>query len=67
MDAIDPTVELVGPQIEATLRNGALASESCDAGAWRYRAAKQGVVVIFTFDIDDDGNLLVVVTTWRNR
>lgn len=100
VDAIDPTVELVGaalrtsvvmlleagrvslpthtaermseryltaPQIEAALRSGALASESCDAGTWRYRATKQGVVVIFTFDVDDDGNLLVVVTTWRTR
>ena len=100
VDALDPTVELVGaalrtivvtllaagrvslpthtsgrmnerhltaPQIEAALRSGALASKSCDAGTWRYRATKQGVVVIFTFDVDDDGNLLVVVTTWRTR
>ncbi|MEO8704859.1 MAG: hypothetical protein ABI867_32705 [Kofleriaceae bacterium] len=55
------------PQIEAALRSGKLGTESCDAGTWRYRAARQGVSVIFTFDTDDEGNLLVVVTTWRNQ
>jgi hypothetical protein len=58
---------LTGPQIESALRSGALVSESCTGGTWRYRATRQGVVVIFTFDTDDDGNLLVVVTTWRAR
>lgn len=58
---------LTAPQIETALRSGALASESCDGGTWRYRATKQGVVVIFTFDSDDDGNLLIVVTSWRTR
>jgi hypothetical protein len=56
---------LTGPQIESALRSGALASESCTGGTWRYRATRQSVVVIFAFDTDDDGNLLVVVTTWR--
>lgn len=55
------------PQIEIALRSGRLATESCHGGTWRYRATRQGVVVIFTFDTDDDGNLLVVVTTWRIR
>ena len=58
---------VTAPQIEIALRSGALASESCDGGTWRYRATRQGVVVIFTFDTDEDGNLLVVVTTWRTR
>ncbi len=58
---------LTAPQIETALRSGALASEGCNGGTWRYRATRQGVVVIFTFDTDDDGNLLVVVTTWRIR
>jgi Domain of unknown function (DUF4258) len=56
---------VTAPQIEAALRNGRLATESCDAGIWRYRASRTDVVVIFTFDSDDEGNLLVVVTTWR--
>jgi hypothetical protein len=53
------------PQIESALRAGALKTESCDVGCWRYRATRQGVVVIFTFDTDDEGNLLIVITTWR--
>jgi hypothetical protein len=58
---------VTAPQIEAALRSGALSTESCDTGTWRYRATRQNVVVIFTFDVDDEGNLLIVVTTWRQR
>lgn len=53
-------------EIEATLRTGLRSTESYD-DKWRYRATKRGVVVIFTFDVDEDGNMLVVVTTWREK
>lgn len=51
-------------EIESALRTGLRATESYD-DKWRYRATKRGVVVIFTFDVDEDGNMLVVVTTWK--
>jgi hypothetical protein len=55
------------PEIEATLRSGLLATDSCVAGKWRYRARKNDVEVIFTFDVDDEGNLLVVITVMRKE
>lgn len=58
---------VTGPQIEACLMRGALASESIVGTKWRYRATGRGVTVIFSFDTDEDGNVLVVITTWRNR
>lgn len=53
------------PRSRARCAAARWASESRAGGTWRYRATRQGVVVIFAFDTDDDGNLLVVVTTWR--
>lgn len=50
------------PEIESSLRSGLRTTESCDVGKWRYRATKRGVVVIFTFDVNEEGDLLVVVT-----
>ena len=58
---------ITNPQIEACLRGGILSTEGLVHGAWRYRASGRGITVIFTFGLDDEGNLLVVVTTWRNK
>lgn len=58
---------VTAPQIVGVLRSGALSTEGFTGGSWRYRAVARGITVIFTFDIDDDGNVLVVVTTWRNN
>lgn len=57
--------DVSAPEIEAALRSGQLNTNSCVAGKWRYLARKTGVEVVFTFDVDDDGNLLVVVTVMR--
>jgi hypothetical protein len=55
-------------QIEATLRSGALRTDGQGRdGAWRYAATGRGIEVIFTFDVDDDGTLLVVITAMRPR
>lgn len=58
---------VTAPEIEAALRSGALSTNSCVAGKWRYLARKGNVEVVFTFDVDDDGNLLVVVTVMRKQ
>ena len=51
-------------RILAALR-GRLRTESCVAGKWRYCGSKNGINVIFTFDTDDEGSLLVIVTLIR--
>jgi hypothetical protein len=56
---------ITGGQILAALRSGALRTDSCVAGRWRYLARKNEVEVCFTFDVDDDGSLLVLVTVIR--
>ncbi|HSK00135.1 MAG TPA: hypothetical protein VK932_02795 [Kofleriaceae bacterium] len=56
---------VTAPQIEGVLRSGALRSEGLGRDSWRYSAAARGVVVVFTFDIDDEGALLVVITAIR--
>jgi hypothetical protein len=38
--------KITGGQIVAALR-GALRTESCDAGVWRYRGSKNGIHIIF--------------------
>ena len=58
---------ITAPQIEACLKSGILSTEGLVYESWRYRATGRGITVIFTFDVDDEGNLLVVVTTWRNK
>lgn len=58
---------VTAPEIEAALRSGALSTSSCVAGKYRYLACKGGVEVVFTFDVDDDGNLLVIVTVMRKQ
>jgi hypothetical protein len=55
---------ITGGQILAALR-GSLRTESCNAGRWRYSGRKNGINVIFTFDTDEEGNLLVIVTLIR--
>ena len=55
---------ITGGQILAALR-GRLRTESCVVGKWRYCGSKNGINVIFTFDTDDEGNLLVIVTLIR--
>jgi Domain of unknown function (DUF4258) len=52
-------------EVEGCLRSGSLRTESSHVTGWRYRAEGRGVCVIFTIDLDGDGNLIVVVTTWR--
>jgi hypothetical protein len=55
------------PEVESTLRKGVHVTSSCDAGKWRYCARRNDVEIIFTFDHDDEGNLLVVVTVMRKE
>lgn len=57
---------ITGGQILAALR-GSLRTESCDAGVWRYRGTKNGISVIFCFELDEDGNMLVIVTLLREE
>jgi hypothetical protein len=54
-------------EIESTLRRGVHTTTSCVAGKWRYCARRNGIEVVFTFDVDDEGNLLVVVTVMRKE
>lgn len=56
---------VTAPQIEGVLRSGALRTEGFGRHSWRYSAAARGIVVVFTFDIDDEGALLVVITAIR--
>jgi hypothetical protein len=49
----------------AVRSSGSLRTESCNAGRWRYSGRKNGINVIFTFDTDEEGNLLVIVTLIR--
>jgi hypothetical protein len=58
---------VTAPAIEAVLRSGVHRTDSCVAGKWRYCARKSDIEVVFTFDIDDEGNLLVVVTVMRKE
>lgn len=58
---------VTAPEIESALRGGTLKTSSCVAGKWRYLARKGNVEVVFTFDVDDDGDLLVVVTVIRKQ
>jgi hypothetical protein len=52
--------QITGGMILAALR-GSLRTDQCVAGKWRYLARKNDVEVCFTFDVDEDGNLLVTV------
>jgi hypothetical protein len=56
--------EITGGQILAALR-GVLATDSCVAGVWRYIGRKNDIAVVFCFEVDEDGNMLVVVTAMR--
>jgi hypothetical protein len=56
---------VTAPQIEGVLRSGALRTEGFGRDSWRYSANGRGIAVIFTFDIDDEGALLVVITAIR--
>jgi hypothetical protein len=55
---------ITGGQILAALR-GSLRTDSCVAGKWRYIGRKNDIEVCFTFDVDDEGNLLVIITLMR--
>jgi hypothetical protein len=57
--------QVTAPQIEGVLRSGALRTEGFGRASWRYSATGRGIVVIFTFDVDDEGALLVVITAIR--
>ena len=52
-------------EIEACLLSGSLRSDGLHPRGWRYRAEGRGVCVIFAVDVDDNGNLVVVISTWR--
>ena len=56
---------ITGGQILAALASGALRTDQCVAGCWRYLVRKHDVEVCFTFDGDDEGTLLVIVTVMR--
>lgn len=56
---------ITGGQILAALSRGSLRTDQCVAGRWRYLARKNDVEVCFTFDVDDEGNLLIIVTVMR--
>jgi hypothetical protein len=56
---------VTAPQIEGVLRSGALRTEGFGRDSWRYSATGRGIVVIFTFELDDEGALLVVITAIR--
>ncbi len=56
---------VTGGQIIAALR-GALRTDCRVAGRWRYIGRKNEVEVCFTFEVDDDGELLIVVTVMRD-
>lgn len=56
--------QITGGMILAALR-GSLRTDQCVAGKWRYLARKNDVEVCFTFDGDEDGNLLVILTVMR--
>lgn len=55
---------ITGGQILAAL-HGRLRTDSRVAGKWRYVGRKHDIEVCFTFDVDDEGNLLVIVTVMR--
>jgi hypothetical protein len=54
-----------GGQILAALR-GILCTDQCVAGKWRYLGRRNDVQVCFTFDVDEEGNLLLVVTVMKD-
>jgi hypothetical protein len=54
-----------GGQILAALR-GVLRTNSCEAGRWRYIGRANDVEVVFTFETDEDGQMLIVVTVMRD-
>jgi hypothetical protein len=56
---------VTGGQILAALR-GILRTDQCVAGRWRYLGRKNDVEVCFTFDVDEEGNLLLVVTIMKD-
>jgi hypothetical protein len=59
---------VTAPEIESALVGGALKTELLDRdGCWRYCATRKDLRVIFTFDVDDEGNMLVVITAIRSK
>ncbi len=52
-------------EIFSALRSGALNTNERVAGTWRYHASKEDLDVCFTFDVDDQGNALIIVTVIR--
>ncbi len=59
---------ITGGQILAALSSGALSPDgSSGDGTCRYLARKNDVAVCFCFDVDEDGNLLVIITVMRKE
>lgn len=56
---------ITGGEILNALRSGRLVTDQWVAGSWRYLARKNDVEVCFAFDLDEDGNVLVIVTVIR--
>jgi hypothetical protein len=57
--------DITGGEILAALRGGSLRTDQCVAGTWRYLARKNDVEVCFCFEVDEDGNALIIVTVMR--
>jgi hypothetical protein len=56
-----------GLEIHHTLTLGTLRTESCVAGVWRYMASRRDANIVFCFDIDEEGNRVIIVTLIRRR
>ncbi len=54
-----------GGEIMNVLTKGVLSTSGRDHDSWQYSARRNGAEIIFRFDFDDDGNLLVIVTLMR--
>ena len=56
---------VTGAEILGALRSGSLQPASAPQGNWRYIARRNDVEVVFTFDVDDEGNTLIIITVIR--
>ena len=53
---------ITGGQIVAALSRGTLRTDGRSGLKWRYLARKNAVEVSFMFDLDDEGNVLIILT-----
>jgi hypothetical protein len=57
--------DVTGAEIISALTSGALSTDQCVTGVWRYLARRNDVEVCFAFGIDERGNTLIIVTVIR--